>query len=131
CGYLGQTFGWAWGFGLAGIGMLAGFIVFVLGKPLLQGKGEPPDPEALAKPVLGPLNREMFIYALGVLGVAGVWFLVQRNDLVGWGLMLSTLVSLVFIVWFIAFKCDKVSRERMLLALVLIFGAVVFFTLFE
>ena len=38
CGWLGATYGWGWGFGLAGVGMLLGFIVFVLGKPLLQGK---------------------------------------------------------------------------------------------
>ena len=42
CGYLGFTYGWAWGFGLAAAGMLAGLIVFVLGRPLLQGQGEPP-----------------------------------------------------------------------------------------
>ena len=51
--------------------------------------------------------------------------------MVGWGLTLSTLAALAFIVWFIVKKCDKVERERMMLAMVLIFGAVVFFTLFE
>ncbi len=131
CGYLGQTYGWGWGFGLAGIGMLLGFIVFVLGKPLLQGKGEPPNPELLAKPIAGPVNREGLIYILGLLGVGVVWFMVQRNALVGTVLTASTVISLAFIGWFLIFKCDKVQRERMMLALVLIFGAVVFFTLFE
>ncbi|HRD46843.1 MAG TPA: oligopeptide:H+ symporter, partial [Caulobacter sp.] len=131
CGYLGQTYGWGWGFGLAGIGMLAGFIVFVLGKPLLQGKGEPPNPELLAKPIAGPINREGLIYILALLGVGAVWFMVQRNALVGSVLTASTVVSLAFIGWFLIFKCDKIQRERMMLALVLIFGAVVFFTLFE
>ena len=28
CGYLGESFGWHYGFGLAGFGMLAGIIVF-------------------------------------------------------------------------------------------------------
>ena len=37
-GYLGQTYGWAYGFGAAGIGMLLGLVVFVLGKPLLMGR---------------------------------------------------------------------------------------------
>ena len=35
-GYLGETIGWGYGFGLAGIGMLAGLVVFVLGKKALQ-----------------------------------------------------------------------------------------------
>jgi POT family proton-dependent oligopeptide transporter len=42
CGRLGQEVGWWAGFGLAGIGMAAGWIVFMLGKPWLDGKGEPP-----------------------------------------------------------------------------------------
>ncbi len=131
CGYLGQTVGWWAGFGLAGIGMLAGYIVFVLGKPLLEGKGEPPNPELLARPLVGPINREGLIYILGVLGVGVVWVLVQRSSFVWTALIGSTILSLLFIGWFMIFKCGKIERERMALAMVLIFGAVVFFTLFE
>jgi POT family proton-dependent oligopeptide transporter len=131
CGLLGQTVGWWAGFGLAGIGMLVGFIVFVFGKKYLDGKGEPPNPERLREPLVGPVNREWLIYIAAILGVGGVWLLVQRHDLVGVGLIGATILSLAFIGWFLIFKCDKVERERMMLALVLIFGAVVFFTLFE
>jgi POT family proton-dependent oligopeptide transporter len=132
CGYLGQTYGWAWGFGLAGFGMAAGWIVFVLGKPLLEGHGEPPNPELLKRPLFGPLNREWLIYILAILGVAVVWFMVQRNALVGNVLLVSTILSLLAILWVIVAVCKTwVQRQRMMLALVLIFGAVVFFTLFE
>ena len=132
CGFLGQTVGWWAGFGLAGIGMALGWVVFVLGKPLLEGHGEPPNPELLKRPLFGPLNREWLIYILGVLGVAVVWFMVQRNALVGTGLGISTLLSLAAILWVIVGVCKTwAQRQRMMLALVLIFGAVVFFTLFE
>ena len=132
CGYLGQTVGWWAGFGLAGIGMALGWIVFVLGKPLLQGHGEPPNPELLKRPLIGPINREWLIYILAVLGVAVVWFMVQRNALVGNVLLASTVLSLLAILWVIVAVCKTwVQRQRMMLALVLIFGAVVFFTLFE
>jgi POT family proton-dependent oligopeptide transporter len=131
CGYLGANFGWGWGFGLAGIGMLAGYIAFVLGKPWLQGKGEPPVPAALKKKVAGPLNLEGLIYLCGVLGVGVVWFMVQRNALVGSVLAISTVISVGYIAYFMVAQCTKVERERMGLAMVLIFGAVVFFTLFE
>ncbi|MBU2166294.1 MAG: MFS transporter, partial [Alphaproteobacteria bacterium] len=131
CGYLGQTVGWWAGFGLAGVGMALGFIVFVLGKPLLQGNGEPPNPELLKRPLFGPINREWLIYILAILGVGIVWFMVQRNALVGSVLAISTVLSLAFIAWIIAFLCKTwVERQRMMLAVVLIFGAVVFFTLF-
>ncbi|WP_333592608.1 peptide MFS transporter [Brevundimonas sp.] len=132
CGLLGQTVGWWAGFGLAGVGMALGWVVFVLGKPLLEGKGESPNPELIKRPVFGPINREWLIYILAILGVGAVWFLVQRNALVGTVLGFSTLASLAAIVWIIAFVCKTwVQRQRMMLALVLIFGAVVFFTLFE
>jgi len=132
CGFLGQTVGWWAGFGLAGVGMALGWVVFVLGKPLLEGHGEPPNPELLKQPLFGPLNREWLIYILGVLGVAVVWFMVQRNALVGTVLGISTLLSLAAILWIIVGVCKTwAQRQRMMLALVLIFGAVVFFTLFE
>jgi len=132
CGFLGQTVGWWAGFGLAGVGMALGWVVFVLGKPLLEGHGEPPNPELLKQPLFGPLNREWLIYILGVLGVAVVWFMVQRNALVGTVLGISTLLSLAAILWVIVAVCKTwAQRQRMMLALVLIFGAVVFFTLFE
>ncbi len=130
CGLLGVKFGWWAGFGLAGVGMAAGFVVFVLGKKHLQGKGEPPEPAKLAEKVVGPISREWLIYLGGVLGVIPVFFLVQSNKLVGAALGVSIVASLAYIAFVIS-RCSKVERERMLLALVLVFGSVVFFTLFE
>ena len=131
CGLLGVNVGWNAGFGMAGIGMLAGFIVFVLGKPLLLGKGEPPEPKKLKAPVVGPVNREAIIYA-GSLGVVGVvFFLVQYTPVVSATLIAGMFGSLGYILWFAFVKCEKVERERLLLATVLVLGAVVFWTLFE
>ncbi|WP_293900918.1 peptide MFS transporter [Phenylobacterium sp.] len=131
CGWLGQNLGWNWGFGAAGVGMLAGYVVFTIGKPLLQGKGEPPDPVKLAAPVAGPLTLEHLIYVGGLAGVALVWFLVQRNAVVGYLLAAGSIVTLGYLAFFMATKCTRQERERMILALVLVAGAVVFWTLFE
>lgn len=73
-GYLGETIGWAYGFGLAGIGMVAGLIVFVLGKKVLLGAGEALAP--LAK------NKELAIYAASIAAVGVMWALIQYRDLV-------------------------------------------------
>ena len=131
CGLLGVTVGWWAGFGLAGLGMAAGFVVFMLGKPLLRGKGEPPNPALLRQPVLGPLNREGLIYILSLVGVAVVCVLVRYTGLVDWTLIAGMVASLGYILWFMFAKCEKVERERLALAVLLIFGAVVFWTLFE
>ncbi|SFJ64468.1 peptide MFS transporter [Caulobacter sp. UNC279MFTsu5.1] len=131
CGLLGVNLGWAAGFGMAGLGMLAGFVVFVLGKPWLLGKGEPPELGKLKAPVLGPVNREGLIYAasLGVVGL--IFFLVQYTPVVSATLVAGMFGSLGYILWFAFVKCQKVERERLLLATVLVLGAVVFWTLFE
>jgi proton-dependent oligopeptide transporter, POT family len=131
CGYLGQTLGWSWGFGLAGVGMAAGWVTFMLGRPLLQGKGEPPDPVRLAKPIFGPLNLEWLIYLAGIVGLGAVWLLVQHNSIVGAALGVGWAGALAYLAWFIVRACGKVERERLFLALTLIAGSIVFFTLFE
>jgi POT family proton-dependent oligopeptide transporter len=131
CGYLGQTYGWSWGFGLAGAGMALGWITFTLGRGWLEGRGEPPDPARLARPVFGPLNRENLIYIGAVLGLGVVWLLVQHNAVVGATLGVAWASALAYLAWFIVRVCGKVERERLFLALTLIAGSIVFFTLFE
>jgi proton-dependent oligopeptide transporter, POT family len=39
CGFLGETYGWHWGFGAAGIGMLLGLLVYVAGGKYLPEQG--------------------------------------------------------------------------------------------
>jgi POT family proton-dependent oligopeptide transporter len=132
CGWLGQTYGWAYGFGLAGLGMAAGLVVFVLGKNLLEGKAEPPNPALLKAPVFGPVNREHLIYLGGLAGVIPVFFLMQHSKIVGLALGVSIIASLAFIVFILATVCKTwAQRQRMMLAVVLVTGAVIFWTLFE
>ncbi len=131
CGYLGQNYGWAYGFGLAGLGMAAGWVSFVLGKPLLEGHGEPPDAARLARPFFGPVSLEYLIYGGAVAGLGLIWVLVQHNSIVGAALALGWAGALAYLGWFITAKCGKIARERLMLALVLIAGSIVFFTLFE
>ena len=131
CGLLGESVGWWAGFGLAGVGMLAGLVVFIRGKATLEGRGEPPAPALLATPVLGPLTREHLIYLGGVIGVAFCWMLVQRNEAIGLMLTASSIIVLGYVGWYIAARCKGQARFDMILALILVAGAVVFFTLFE
>ena len=131
CGVLGVNVGWWAGFGAAGLGMLAGFVIFVLGKPWLLGRGEPPEGARLKEKVAGPVTREVVIYGVSVLAVAAVYFLVQHTPVVSATLLAGMFGSLGYILWFAFAKCQKVERERLLLATVLVLGAVVFWTLFE
>ena len=121
-GYLGQTIGWAYGFGLAGIGMLAGLIVFVLGKKVLNGAGEPPEPLTRTK--------EMTLYGTGLVAVAVMWALVQYVDVIETLLMVSG-VALLGWVLYQAFKLPKEPRERIFAILFLVALNPLFWGLFE
>ncbi|MBS0360115.1 MAG: MFS transporter [Proteobacteria bacterium] len=131
CGWLGQTVGWWAGFGAAGVGMALGWLVFVVGKPMLDGHGEPPDPAALAAPRVGPLNLEWLIYLAGIAGVAVIWFVVQSFALVSALLGVGSVIVLAYLAWYMATKADKVERDRILLAIALILASVVFWALYE
>lgn len=128
-GYLGQTIGWAFGFGLAGIGMVAGLLVFVVGKGLLGGKGEAPDPAALRRRVAG-MPFEWLLYGTGIVAVAVMWGLIQYQDVIQTLLIISG-VGLLGYVLFEAFKLEPHARDRMFAILFLIALNPIFWGLFE
>lgn len=130
CGALGTAVGWWAGFGVAGLGMLAGYIAFVRGKDSLEGNGEPPNPAALKKSVLGPINLEMAIYIGAVVSIPLIWILVQNNSAVGTALAIGSAAVLTYIIVSM-FQSSREEAGRLILALILILASVVFWTLFE
>lgn len=131
CGWLGEVYGWSYGFGAAGIGMLLGLVLFLWGQPYLEGHGEAPDIAALARPILGPINLEFSIYAVGILSVGLVWQLIQFTAVVGTVLNIVSVAVLGSLLWFLFARCTKVERERMFVLIVLTLSTVVFWALFE
>ncbi len=129
-GYLGQTYGWAYGFGAAGIGMLLGLLVFVWGKPLLMGRGESTNQSGLDRPVLG-MRFEWLLYLMSVAGVGLVWLLIQYQSLVGGLLMISGAILVAYVLYTAVFKLPRHDRDRILAAMYLIFGSILFWALFE
>jgi proton-dependent oligopeptide transporter, POT family len=121
-GYLGETIGWSYGFGLAGIGMVAGLIIFVIGKPALLGKGEPP--KTLERP------QELKLYGVGLAAVALIWFLVQYQGIIQNLLIVSGLGMLGYTLYE-ASKLPKEPRERIYAILFLIALNPIFWGLFE
>jgi POT family proton-dependent oligopeptide transporter len=204
CGFLGEVYGWKYGFGAAGIGMLVGLAMFLWGQKYLHGHAEPADPAALRERVAG-LPREWLIYGLAVVGVLpvawlmravtsiqlgpglittvfyvvlaalvgicwSIWYSLRRHRgerlsahapsmlafaviavLLGWlsarsgvlrffieetslALALMCIVFLAvaaWFVWFVVRRCDPVQAQKMSTLIVLIFMALVYFTLYE
>lgn len=131
CGYLGIRYGWAYGFGLAGFGMLAGLLTFLWGQKYLLGKAEPPRPEVLKKKSAIGLNIEWTIYVAGFIMLLPAWFLVQRDEIVTTTLtILAPLIFLGMLIWsWVALR--GAERSRMIVAMILIIFTVLFWTLFE
>lgn len=60
CGYLGENFGWSWGFGLAGIFMMLGCLQFWLAKPIFGNIGAPPSKvDLLKEPTVDEVKSEV------------------------------------------------------------------------
>lgn len=141
CGYLGEAYGWKYGFGAAGIGMLVGLGMFLWGQKYLHGHAEARDPALLRERVLG-LPREWLIYALAVLAVLPVAWLMWAagNGAFALGGEISLALLLMIVVlgavllwfaWFTGTRCTPVQRRQMIALMALILMALVFFTLYE
>ena len=99
CAWLGETYGWNYGFGAAGMGMLIGLVTFIWGQKYLYGHAEPKNPEILKESFLGPINKEWGIYILSFVSLAVVWFLVQRIAVVFFTqniFLVGAIIGLVF-----------------------------------
>ena len=131
CAYLGETYGWRYGFGLAGIGMLIGLITFLRGGRYLVDVGNPPEQAGLSVKILPAVTREAVVYLTGILAVVLVWQLIQNTGELG--LMLSGfgLIVISWVVWFSLSQCSGEERDRMLVMLLLIVLSVFFWALFE
>ncbi len=138
------AFGYQWGFALAGLGMLLAWLRFQMAGPALADYGNPP---------AGGKNRDAIIILSSLLAVPVAWFLlnnametasiareVATTGIVGYILSLPLLGKVMFSVYFIAmigiplwavFSLKSVERDRMIVAVVLTFFSVVFWTLFE
>lgn len=130
CGYLGETYGWRYGFGAAGVGMLLGLIVFIIGKPLLLGRGEPNDPQLLRRKVAG-LSVEWLLYGVGVAAVVLIWGLIQYQAVIGWLLAIAGLILVAYVLFTAVTRLDPHARDRIFAAMFLMLGSILFWALFE
>jgi proton-dependent oligopeptide transporter, POT family len=131
CGYLGETWGWRYGFGLAGVGMLLGLMVFSRYQALLEGHGEPPPGVDLATPLIAGLSLERLLYGAGLIAVVLIWQLIQHDGELGAVLIAVGSVVTAWLLWFSLARCEPVERDRMIVMLILIAVSVLFWALFE
>ena len=121
-GYLGETYGWKYGFGAAGVGMLLGLVVFVLGKKTLNGAGE--------APVNLSAGKQAAIYGSGIAAIGVVWALIQYLSVIQTLLIVAGVLLLLYVLYE-AFKLEPHARDRIFAILFLIALNPIFWGLFE
>ena len=138
CGWLGDKYGWHYGFAAAGFGMAAGLVVFWYGGLIgvYGDQGDQPA-EQVNKEVAG-FNVRYLVYLLSFLFVPVFALLVQFNQVVVFGetgLLSFLLISLLaLVVVYLAYVCaisDAITRNRLIVVAVLTFFVTVFWAFFE
>ncbi|NDK55603.1 peptide MFS transporter [Pontibacter fetidus] len=129
CGYVGQQINWHYGFGLAGIFMILGLIVFAIGKKSLK-EGLPPNPEALRKPIFAGISTEVGIYAAALLVIPAIVALFHRYEIMDFIMFGLGALSLGYILY-IASQLDGGARYKLFSALILIIFSTLFWAFYE
>ncbi|MBO7125138.1 MAG: peptide MFS transporter [Bacteroidales bacterium] len=146
CGIVGETYGWHYGFTIAGIGMLAGLFIFLkfghiidyhesinkeTGEKTLEYRplGTIPDKESLAQKFCG-LSKEIWIYTLCVLSTFGIAMLVKHYEIMSY-IIFPLSLSILGLIFIIALRSEKVERDRLFVILILLLFITLFWTFFE
>ena len=130
CAYVGTEINWHYGFGLAGIFMALGLIVFVFGKKSLGDKGLPPNREALKKPVFAFIKPEHLIYGGTLLIVPLVVSLFHQYHLMDYIMFGLGLIALIYIIS-VGIKMEKASKLKLFAALIMIIFSILFWAVYE
>jgi len=131
CGIIGIYWGWAWGFGLAGIGMVVGLITFLTLQHWLDGKAEPPSASKLKEKAFGPVNYEWACYLIGFLVVAVAMTLVMHSEVVGSLGLIAGILMFLYLMWYSFAKLQGGDRTRLWAATYFAMAQIPFWSLFE
>ena len=127
---VGNVYGAQAGFALAGIGMLAGVLIFQLGGRHYAHISAPPSPGTLHQPILGPLSPFTAVIVGCLALVPVLYFLLRNTDIAGYVL----LVVAIFVIGSLirrGMQDGTVQLHRMFGFIILMLFNVVFWACFE
>ena len=143
CGTIGQLEGWHYGFGLAGIGMVLGLLVFLWGlrSGVFEDKGYEPTKDGEAGiekkaggklPMLGKITmNEIMVYGGTLVAIPAVYFLLNHNDILDYILIAVSFGMWGFLIVMSFLQDTPVKRDRLLVVGVLFLFTALFWTFFE
>ncbi len=132
--FVGETYGFKYGFGLAGLGMLLGLVIFYLGREnysAAPGLGL----TAEGKEMVGPLNKGTWVAILSLILIPVAYYLIQHNSWMDYILLgLFLFISVVLIRAGIEADTTekvKVWKDRMIALIIFMIINVAFWACFE
>ena len=154
CGYIAETQGWHWGFGLAGIFMLLGTLQFAFAKPLMGNLGildkskEAVEAKAATETdKRNPFTTKDYIL-IGIVAVIGFLYAfndpLSKNGIIDifegldlpflrgqYVMIIFALAIFIYMIVSRILRYDKVVRDRMFAVVLLAFFLIFFFMSFE
>ena len=128
--YIGEVYGFHYGFALAGLGMLLGLFIFQFGKNNYAASDGLEVTEAGKKKVLGPLNMVQVITIASLLLIPVCYLLIANNEVLNY-LFLVLFVYVAYSLISAGFKEGKQWGDRMIALVIFILINVVFWACFE
>jgi len=141
-GTIGEKYGWHYGFGLAGIGMLIGQLVFMWGQRFLKGVGEPPSKadldsgtdtsfgKLLSKLTKSPMQLGITAL-LGVGSIAAAIAFIEGGEQIAYSLLGVFLALTIGVLMMIYQDVNKIEKDRFVVLLLSFVIVIVFWGAFE
>jgi POT family proton-dependent oligopeptide transporter len=131
CAWLGNAYGWHYGFGLAGVGMLLGLVFFNSGlkSGVFVEKGHAPSAENLQKKTFG-LKREPLIWVLSFLFVPIFSLSIKYHEYEHYLVWLVTVLIIIMLLY-IASTVSKIEKKRLLVVVYFTSLMTLFWAIFE
>jgi len=122
CGWLAEQYGWSYGFGAAGVGMLIGLAIFTWSRPYLPADAMPAGKQARLPIWLVPM-------IIGLL--AGTWALLQAHAVMGFLLSIGAAAVVSLLAYHTLRNGTSIQRGRMLAAALLTVASIILWFLNE
>lgn len=133
--YVGETYGFKYGFGLAGIGMLLGLIIFWTGRKNYQAAEGLGITAEGAQKAFGPMNKATMVTIGSLLLIPLCYVLILNNSILNY-VFLALFIFVTYQLISAGIKQDKVDKvkkwkDRMIALIIFILINIVFWACFE
>lgn len=120
CAYVSSFFGWHYGFGLAGVGMVCGLLIFAKFSYILGDKGISPIKELNKKNILLNFKLTHLLFISGIIVSLLIMYLLKNLSEVLVNLLNYAGVAACFILAYIIVKLTNEQRKKILALIILV-----------